>query len=243
MGTVPKLGDPRGWHVRFGRELNATDDRAHFERRTRASAQTLPVIEGKHLEPFRVRVDRTSHAIAARAAAQLLDAETTFSRPRLAYRDVASATNRLTLIAAILPEQTVSTHTVFCLKTIIDSRAQHCLLALLNSLVANYLVRLQVTTHVTVSLMARLPVPKPERGSADRRALVTLARELGQAGIEHNVDTYAELNAIVARLYGLTREQYTHVVSTFPLLPVDLRERCVAAYGETRRLGGDNAPR
>ena len=40
-----------------------------------------------------------------------------YERPRLAYRDVASATNRLTLIAAILPPRCVSTHTVFCLRT------------------------------------------------------------------------------------------------------------------------------
>ena len=30
--TTPALGDPAGWHVRFGRELNATDDRRHFDR-------------------------------------------------------------------------------------------------------------------------------------------------------------------------------------------------------------------
>ena len=30
--TTPALGDPDGWHVRFGRELNATDDRRHFAR-------------------------------------------------------------------------------------------------------------------------------------------------------------------------------------------------------------------
>ena len=30
--TTPALGDPAGWHVHFGRELNATDDRRHFGR-------------------------------------------------------------------------------------------------------------------------------------------------------------------------------------------------------------------
>ena len=39
------------------------------------------------------------------------------SAPRIAYRDVASATNKLTLIAAMLPAGTVSTHTVFVSKT------------------------------------------------------------------------------------------------------------------------------
>ena len=42
---------------------------------------------------------------------------TRHERPRLCYRDVAGASNRLTLIAAILPAGCVSTHTVFCLRT------------------------------------------------------------------------------------------------------------------------------
>jgi hypothetical protein len=148
----------------------------------------------------------------------------------LAYRDVASATNRVTLIAALLPAHAVSTHTVFCLKTRLDDTDQYCLLALLNSLVANYLARLQVTTHVTASLMARLPVPRPSRLSHDRRALAALAAGLEASGIERNLDGYARLNAIAAQLYGLTRQQYEHVVGRFPLLPGPLRERCIAAY-------------
>ena len=60
-------------------------------------------MEGKHLEPFRTLVDRSGAAIRAAAAARLLDRAATFDRLRLAYRDVASATNRLTLIAALLP--------------------------------------------------------------------------------------------------------------------------------------------
>ena len=104
--TVPRLGDRAGWHARFGRELNATDDRAHFVDRAAArGSDVLPVIEGKHLEPFRALVDRSAAAIPAATAARLLDRRATFDRVRLAYRDVASATNRLTLIAALLPAQ------------------------------------------------------------------------------------------------------------------------------------------
>jgi hypothetical protein len=230
VATIPRLGDRLGWHARFGRELNATDDRTHFQR-IQSGGGGLPIYEGKHIEPFRVRQERVTEAISAAAAERLLDAGATFRRTRLAYRDVASATNRLTLIAALLPAQTVSTHTVFCLKTLLDETDQYCLLALVNSLVANYLVRLQVTTHVTASLMARLPVPQPSRGSDERRALVALARELAVTGVESNIDAYARLNAVSARTYGLTRAQYEHVVSTFPLLPSALRDRCLAYYG------------
>jgi N-6 DNA Methylase len=241
LATVPKLGDATGWHARFGRELNATDDRDHFQPRDRRSGGALPIIEGKHLEPFRISVERASHTLSRTAATELLDPATTFGRRRLAYRDVASATNRLTLIAAILPQATVSTHTVFCLKTKLDDAAQYCLLALLNSLVANYLVRLQVTTHVTASLMARLPVPVPPSSSAERRTLIACARRLEASGIEGRIDSYVELNRIAARLYGLSQAQYEHVVSTFTLLPPELRERCVSTdkgqVGRVRQVG------
>jgi hypothetical protein len=67
--------------------------------------------------------------------------------------DVASATNRLTLIAAIVPADAVTTHTLFCLKTGLPLDAQHVLCALLNSFVANYLIRFRVNTHVTATLI------------------------------------------------------------------------------------------
>jgi hypothetical protein len=93
---VPRLDAADGWSVKFGRELNATDDRIHFH----SGGTGLPVLEGKHIEPFAVRVDRSTLRISERAAGRLLDAATTIARARLAYRDVASSTNRLSLIAA-----------------------------------------------------------------------------------------------------------------------------------------------
>ncbi len=54
VAQVPALGSSHGWHVHFGRELNATDDRAHFGR------EGWPVLEGKMLEPFVVRVDEAA---------------------------------------------------------------------------------------------------------------------------------------------------------------------------------------
>ncbi len=230
--TVSPLGSERGWRVQFGRELNATDDKAHFEPRREANRASLPVIEGKHLEPFRVHAERSAWAVPARTASRLLKASATFGRARIAYRDVASATNRLTLIAAILPAHTVSTHTVFCLKTPLGAAGQYCLVALLNSLAANYLVRLQVTTHVTASLMSRLPVPKPDGRSPDFRDLAELARELEKSGIEASPEAYARLNAIAARLYGLRTDQYAHILTTFPLIPSEIRQKCLAVHRE-----------
>ena len=226
---IPALGDTKGWNVRFGRELNATDDRPHFVPIEESPQHLLPVVEGKLISPFQVHVERAATGIPPRTAARLLGGES-FRRPRLAYRDVASATNKLTLIAAMLPAGAVSTHTVFVLKTSLDEQSQWCLLALLNSLVANYLVRLQVMTHVTASLMARLPVPRPPAGSPASETLVTLSRQLSVTGIDEGADEYARLNAAAARLYGLTHDQFEYVLATFPLIATDVRDRCLTAF-------------
>ena len=227
--NVPRLGAADGWRARFGRELNATDDKAHFVSSAHA-APTLPIIEGKNLQPFQVRLDDTLARIPLATAGRLIAPRASFERTRLAYRDIASATNRVTLIAALLPRHTLSTHTVFCLKSPIPVGDQWCLLALLNSLMANFLVRLHVTTHVTATLMARLPVPRPARGSRPSRELSALARAIARTGIDAAPGAYARLNAIAAGLYGLSGEQYEHVVGSFPLLPADLRDRCLRAY-------------
>ena len=50
--TVPSLGSAGGWAAEFGRELNVSDDRRHFSR----GSEGLPVLEGKHVEPFQVRL-------------------------------------------------------------------------------------------------------------------------------------------------------------------------------------------
>jgi hypothetical protein len=226
---VPALASPEGWHARFGRELNATDDRRHFVSAA-ADARAIPVIEGKCLEPFRIRVDLARQWLPSNRLPSVGRGTEAIGRARLAYRDVASATNKLTLIAAMLPAGCVSTHTVFCLKTALPEEDQRCLMGLLNSLVANYLVRRWVSAHVTTAVMARLPVPVPAPGSVVRREIVRLATALGERGIDGDVEAYATLNASVARLYELDVDRYAHIVGSFPLLAEEVRARILAAY-------------
>ena len=247
--AAPALAAPDGWHVRFGRELNATDDSVHFaaapsgriakdgiERAARGRQNQplalLPVVDGRHLRPFGVDLTGVRRVITRDAAARLLDGSARFERDRVCYRDVASVSNRLTLIAARLPAGVVSTHTVFCAKTAFSAEDTWCLVGLLNSLIANYLVRLQMTTHVTTALMARMPVPRPVVGSAVHASIGALAESLSHRNFEDDAEGYARLNALSAHAYQVTKDEYAHAVSTFPLLPPALRARCVEAFEE-----------
>jgi hypothetical protein len=216
--TVPSLGDA-DWSIRFSRELNATDDRPRMSR----AGGGLPVLEGKHLSPFAVDAGGASWFVRMDEATRLVDPARTFMRERLAYRDVASSTNALTLIAAILPRSVVTTHTVFCLATDLEANLQRYLCGMLNSYVANYLVRLRTTTHVTAAAMSELRIPRAVAGSRPFDTMSRLTHRLiASRGTDE--DAHAELQATAARLYGLDREEFARVLDTFPLV-VEARRR------------------
>lgn len=220
----PPLGSIDGWRAQFGRELNVTDDR----RWLRTDGTGLPVLEGKFIEPFRVAPEQARWRVAADDADSLLGRRHHTSR--LAYRDVASATNRVTLIAAILPANTASTHTLFCLKTRHPVRSHWLLCALFNSLVVNFLVRMRVTTHVTTAIVERLPIPREDQLAETADDLVAAAHHLSH---DHNVALFARLNAQVAKIYQLRESEFAHVLDTFPL--IDRVERDVM-FAEFRGL-------
>jgi hypothetical protein len=225
---VPRLGEDKGWCAQFSRELNATDDRHAFVPCT-GTADSRPIVEGKQLDPFRVSLDRCRLELDVGA----LEGRRLPHRARLAYRDVASATNRLTLIAAIVPARAVTTHTLFCLRTRLTSTEQHVLCALLNSFVANYLIRLRVNTHVTAALMSRLPVPVIRDAHPLFDPLGVLSETLSRSAAPvEEMDEYAQLQALCAHAYHLKASEFEHILATFPLIPSRVRQHALSAFND-----------
>jgi hypothetical protein len=235
--SFPPLSSLEGWGVRFGRELNATDDREHFVEGN-ATSRHLPIVEGKQIQPFVVHLAASRCRIPSRAAARLLGADGPFTRPRLAYRDVASPTNRLTLIAAMIPAGVVTTHTLFCLKGDVDREIQWFLCGVFNSFVANYLVRTRVGTHVTVSMIDRLPVPMASVESVGFRRIGALSASL--SADPSDAASAARLQAGVAHLYRLTALEFQHVLDTFPLISTTARAAAMLQFMSPRE--GDGEP-
>jgi hypothetical protein len=224
----PALSSERGWAARFGRELNRSDDR----RLLSAAGAGMPVVEGKHIEPFGVRLDRCELRVPPGAGLPGAELRAAARRHRLAYRDVASATNRLTLIAALVPPGAVTVHTVFCLRGAVPLADQVALCCLLNSFVANWLARMWVTTHLGTSTVERLPVPRPPSSTPLASRLRDLGRVLLRAG-GHDADAYAEVQGLAAVLYGLTAGEFASILDTFPLVETGTK---AAALDSCRRL-------
>lgn len=232
--TVPALADPRGWGASFGRELNASDDRALLS----SSAAGMPVVEGKHLDPFDVRLEECKWRVPRCAALPGERLRGAVGRHRLAYRDVASATNRLTLIAAVVPPGAVTVHTVFCLRQAAALDDLVVLCCLMNSFVANYLVRMWVTTHLGAATVERLPVPRPRGPSWPVGRLVELGHALLKSRGRDGA-AWAEVQAVAAGLYGLSAAEFRHVIESFPLVDGAARDGALEAFG---RLAGRLGP-
>ena len=225
--AAPQLRSVQGWRARFGRELNATDDAEAF----REPGEGLPIVEGKQLAPFAVDLRGSRFSLPTDEARARLGGDR-FTRPRLAYRDVASAANRLSLIAAIVPAGCVTTHTVFCLKDAMPTKDQRVLCALLNSYIANFLVRQRIGTHLSAAIVERLPVPRPDRGSIAYADLERLACRLEADRDDDQAAASAQARA--AALYGLTEDELSHVLDTFPLVPANRRAAVLSAWRALR---------
>ena len=178
---------------------------------------------------------------------------------RLAFRDVASNTNERTMISTIVgPGFLGNTAPSVCPRcddrtVIIGNSQQVFLCAVFNSFALDWLVRAKVTSHLNFFAVYQLPVPrltdkdaafKPIIDRAARLICTTpefdgLARQLGLES--HKVGATdpaerarlrAELDGIIANLYGLTEEEFAYILTTFPVVPQETKDAALAAYRE-----------
>jgi hypothetical protein len=180
---------------------------------------------------------------------------------RLGFRDIASNTNERTMIAAIIPPtfhgNKLPTVRVFQDgQRLIHNSSQLFLCAILNSFVIDFMLRMKVTTTLNFFYVYQLPIPRSapndpaSESLVDRTARLTcttpafddLARELGlkshKAGATDATERAtlrAELDGLIAHLYGLTEEEFAYILTTFPLVPDPVKVAALNAYRDVER--------
>ena len=158
-----------------------------------------------------------------------------FSSPRIAYRGVSNATNSRTFICCLVPPRVVMTHGSPYFKFISgEPTDEPYLLGVMSSLPFDWYMRKWVELNVTFELVSPAPIPEIDRSDARYKRLVALSVKIGatdnrfskwakkfdeKAGSlkqqNEKDEAIAEIDALVANLYGLSRSQLEHVFKTF----------------------------
>jgi phage I-like protein len=82
--------------------------------------------------------------------------------------------------------------------------------------------------HVTTSLVEDLPVPRREESLDETSAIAQLSRQLSEG--DRSPQAMAALQAAVAWLYGLTRDEFASVLESFPLVAQSERQMAAAIF-------------
>ncbi len=210
-------------HIRFGNDLHMTADASHFRP---AGSADLILHEGKTFHQY---TDRWDTKPRYSVPAESVRSEAPRYR-RLVFRDIARSNDERTMIACMAPPGSAFGHTATVEKTPWARRPDDALTlcALFNSFPFDWLVRQKTATHLSLYLINGLPVPDLDAPELARAAgaLSTGRLEAGAAW-----DLRAEIDTGIARRYGLTRDQYQHILTSFshrsyPQAPV----LCLAAF-------------
>ncbi|MBK1693623.1 hypothetical protein CKO09_02555 [Chromatium weissei] len=123
--------------------------------------------------------------------------------------------------------------------------------ACFDSFVVDWLLRQKITSHLNMFYVYQVPIPRltaadsafmPIVNRAARLICITpefdaLAKAVGLTshcdGVTDSVkraQLRAELDGLIAHLYGLTDEEFAHILATFPLVACDIRTAALNAY-------------
>jgi hypothetical protein len=207
--------------IRFGNDLHMTSDSGLF---LPPGQGNLVLHEGKTFHQFSpVRDTAPRYSVSSAALPPAVTEASTHTR--LVFRDIARSNDDRTMIACLAPPGCVFGHTATVEKTPWTRRPEDAALlcSVFNSFAFDWLIRLKAATHLSLYLLQDVPVPgfTPPEASF----LAAAARELPSPVLR------AEMDAVVARAYGLDRAGYAQILSGFPHRAwPDAPHACLAAW-------------
>ncbi len=175
--------------------------------------------------------------------------------PRIAFRDIARATDTRTVIAALVPGEIVLTNKApYLLWPEGDERDQAYLLGVLCSIPLDWYARRVVEISLNFHIFNSLPIPRPAREDPVRLRVERCAGRLAAVDDRYaswadavgvsvgsvkkaaeKADLIAELDAAVAHLYELDEGDLVHIFETFHV-GWDHSERLAAVLEHFREM-------
>ncbi|MBN3869968.1 Eco57I restriction-modification methylase domain-containing protein [Nostoc sp. JL33] len=133
--------------------------------------------------------------------------------------------------------------------------------SLLNTFVVDYTLRSRMTTNLNSFYLYQLPVPRLTKNDRYFNDIVQraaklicttpefdeLAQEVGlvshQQGVTDETERAklrAELDGMIAHLYGLTEDEFSYILTTFPIVNATVKEAALSAFRSFAPMFGDS---
>jgi len=259
MLRFPSLGEHVNgtWNLRLTREFHMTDDSFRF--RNEAGPGRLPLFTGKMFHQFQATEGHSGYWIEeSEGRSALLKGEPDVGQHmdymgyRWLHRRIARNTDSRTLITTIAPPKVfteMNSTTLNVAATGMNYIEMCYWCAISNSFVLDWMLRQSVTTTINMFFLYQLPVPRLRSGDRQCDSLAKRAARLicttpefdalaREVGLEHHqplntlerAHLRAELDGLVAHLYGLNEAEFAHVLGSFPLVPEPVKLDAHNAY-------------
>ena len=175
---------------------------------------------------------------------------------RWVHRRIARSTDSRTMISSITPRNVfteVNSTTLDVAGTGISSAEMLYLCAVSNSFVFDWFLRQKVSSTLNKFYIYQIPSPRLAESDAGFGPIVSRVAQLicttidfadlfqeitqtpwssigGATEPEARSRLRAELDGLIAHLYGLTEEEFVHILSTFPVVPQAVKDAALEAY-------------
>jgi hypothetical protein len=247
------------WNLRLTREFDMTNDSHLFKQQLGKGRLPLyegkMIHQFTHLyaEPrYWVDEQEGRKALLGRNESdrgQYLD----YQSYRLGFRAIARNTDARTLIIGAIPKNVFCGNSILVLSGITKISSSEIVFAqaILNSFTLDFYTRQMVSANINMFYIYQLPVPRLTKNDRTFNDIVQraaklicttpefdeLAQEVGlgshQQGVTDEAERAklrAELDGMVAHLYGLTEDEFSYILTTFPIVNATVKEAALSAY-------------
>lgn len=256
---------PDTWKIQLFRELDMTNDAGLFRTQSAQGRVPLYEgkmiwhFTSEYAEP-RYWVDENEGrnkvtGVRGEDVGQKLD----YQYYRFGCRSITGATNERTMVCSIIPRNVFCGNSLLVSKRSDDEITNTQLLAftaLMSSFVVDFSLRQAVATQMNMFYVYQTPVPRLSKGDLFFDAIVEraaklicttpefddLAHEVGlgshKAGITNEVQRArlrAELDGMIAHIYGLTEEEFAYILSTFNIVSEPVKVAARNAYRDVEK--------
>ena len=258
IAMFPALGEQieNKWNLKLSQEIHMTNDSHLFQ--TEPGQGLVPLTQGNMFHQFNhnfalpkyyINLDEGRSKVIGRVADD--GQKLAYQDYRLVHRRIGRNTDKRSLIACILPRNRFCADTAQTVRNILSYTDTLFITAVFNSFVADFEIRKRITAHLDMHFMYSVRLPRLTTGDkyfsdiVQRAAkLICTAPEFDELAAEVGLNSHkegvtdeteraklrAELDGIIAHLYGLTEAEFAHILTTFPIVPETVKQAALAAY-------------